>query len=106
MPRVLPRLARQLVELIRIVQVDSLNANGTGGGAGDVVAGGSGNLAEAAVGAALKYRAYAPVVDKLLQDVGLSQNGLAGLVEAAGPSGGTPWDSAVRGKPTTGPSSK
>lgn len=94
------------IDSIRIVQVDGLNANGTGGGAGDVVAGGSGNLAEAAVGAALKYRAYAPVVDKLLQDVGLSQNGLAGLVEAAGPAGGSTSDNAVRGKPSTAPSSK
>ena len=43
----------------------------------------SGNLAEQAVGAALKYRAYAPVLDQLIKEVGLSGNGLNGLVKVA-----------------------
>ena len=47
---------------------------------------GSGNLAEQAVGAALKYRAYAPVVDQLIKEVGLSGDGLSGLVKATTPA--------------------
>jgi hypothetical protein len=53
----------------------------------------SGNLAEQAVGAALKYRAYAPVLDQLIKEVGLSGNGLDGLVKAipsAAPPAGVP----------------
>ncbi|HWK50453.1 MAG TPA: hypothetical protein VNR40_11230 [Steroidobacter sp.] len=34
------------------------------------------------MGAALKYRAYAPVVDQLIKEVGLSGQGLDGLVKA------------------------
>ena len=69
-----------------VMQVDGLN-NGNGaspsGATQDGAVTPSGNLAEQAVGAALRYRAYAPVLDKLLQEVGLSQNGVAGLVAAA-----------------------
>ena len=43
----------------------------------------TGNLAEQAVGAALRYRAYAPVIDQLIKEVGLSGNGLDGLVKVA-----------------------
>jgi hypothetical protein len=48
--------------------------------------GASGNLAEQAVGAALKYRAYAPVVDQLIKEVGLSGDGLSGLMKTTAPT--------------------
>jgi uncharacterized membrane protein YqiK len=71
----------QSIDSIRIMQVDGLNTGGAGASSGDGAAGaGSGNLAEQAVGAALKYRAYAPVVDQLIKEVGLSGEGLSGLV--------------------------
>lgn len=38
------------------------------------------------MGAALKYRAYAPVLDQLIKEVGLSGNGLDGLVRAMPPA--------------------
>jgi uncharacterized membrane protein YqiK len=97
LPRIIEESVKpmQKIDGIRIVQVEGLNAgssgSGSGGGAGSVTAGaGGGNLAEQAVDAALRYRAYAPVVDQLIKDVGLSDRGLAGLVtNAAGqtPSG-------------------
>jgi len=69
------------------MQVDGLNAGGNGAHAGDGMPGPtSGNLAEQAVGAALKYRAYAPVVDQLIKEVGLSGDGLGGLVKASSPA--------------------
>ena len=72
------------IDSIRIMQVDGLNGGGGGASAHENGAiAPSGNLAEQAVGAALRYRAYAPVLDKLLQEVGLSQAGLGGLVTAA-----------------------
>jgi uncharacterized membrane protein YqiK len=76
------------IDSIRIMQVDGLN-NGGGAGSGGNGANSTtgipatGNLAEQAVGAALRYRAYAPVLDKLLNEVGLSGGGLDGLVAAA-----------------------
>jgi uncharacterized membrane protein YqiK len=69
----------QSIDSIRIMQVDGLNTGAAGGDGVPTVA--SGNLAEQAVGAALKYRAYAPVVDQLIKEVGLSGDGLSGLVK-------------------------
>jgi uncharacterized membrane protein YqiK len=83
LPKIIEESVRPMekIDSIRIMQVDGLNgAGGQGNGVENGAAAPSGNLAEQAVGAALRYRAYAPVLDKLLQDVGLSQNGLAGLV--------------------------
>ena len=88
LPKIIEESVRPMekIDSIRIMQVDGLN-NGNGASPSGVTADGalapSGNLAEQAVGAALRYRAYAPVLDKLLQEVGLSQNGVAGLVAAA-----------------------
>jgi uncharacterized membrane protein YqiK len=67
------------IEGIRIMQVDGLNGGGGSGGASGQT-GAGGNLAEQAVEAALRYRAYAPVIDQLVKEVGLSDRGIAGLV--------------------------
>lgn len=85
LPKIIEEAVRpmQSIDSIRIMQVDGLNTGAAGAQTGDHTAGsGSGNLAEQAVGAALKYRAYAPVVDQLIKEVGLSSNGLEGLVKA------------------------
>jgi len=66
--------------------VEGLNTGAANGAADGIPNGGSGNLAEQAVGAALKYRAYAPVVDQLIKEVGLSGDGLSGLVKVATPA--------------------
>ncbi|MBB6092464.1 putative membrane protein YqiK [Povalibacter uvarum] len=86
LPRIIEQAVKpmQSIDSIRIMQVDGLNTGAAGAQAGDgAPAAGSGNLAEQAVGAALKYRAYAPVVDQLIKEVGLSGDGLAGLVKSA-----------------------
>jgi uncharacterized membrane protein YqiK len=103
LPRIIEEAVRPMerIDSIRIMQVEGLNGGGSNGAAGVHENGAvapSGNLAEQAVGAALRYRAYAPVLDKLLQEVGLSQGGLSGLVANAqghvmpnsGPAGAAP----------------
>jgi len=95
LPRIIEEAVRpmQNIDSIRIMQVDGLNTGAAGAQAGDALGGnGSGNLAEQAVGAALKYRAYAPVLDQLIKEVGLSGNGLDGLVKAT---------SAIAAEPVT-----
>jgi uncharacterized membrane protein YqiK len=84
LPKIIEESVRpmQNIDSIRIMQVDGLNS-GAPGGVSNGESAGSGNLAEQAVGAALRYRAYAPVVDNLLKEVGLSANGLDGLIAAA-----------------------
>ncbi len=72
--QILPDIIREAakpmeaIDSIRIVQVEGLNGGG-GGGGGD--GGGDGNLADAAMKAALRYRAQAPIVDNLLRELGL-----------------------------------
>jgi uncharacterized membrane protein YqiK len=88
LPRIIEQAVKpmQNIDSIRIMQVDGLNTGAAAANAGDgVTSAGSGNLAEQAVGAALKYRAYAPVVDQLIKEVGLSGDGLNGLVNTPTP---------------------
>jgi uncharacterized membrane protein YqiK len=87
LPKIIEEAVRPMekIDSIRIMQVDGLNGAGSNGAEvhGNGAVAPPGNLAEQAVGAALRYRAYAPVLDKLLQEVGLSQTGLGGLVTTA-----------------------
>jgi uncharacterized membrane protein YqiK len=74
--KILPDIIREsakpmeAIDSIRIVQVEGLSGvqQGGGGTAGPV---GEQNLADAAMNAALRYRAQAPVVDNLLRELGL-----------------------------------
>jgi uncharacterized membrane protein YqiK len=86
LPKIIEESVRPMekIDSIRIMQVDGLKSGG--GGAGSAAApDGGGNLAEQAVGAALRYRAYAPVLDKLLQEVGLAEQGINGLLGSVQP---------------------
>lgn len=92
LPRIIEQAVKpmQSIDSIRIMQVDGLNTGAAAAnGNGEPVAP-SGNLAEQAVGAALRYRAYAPVLDQLIKEVGLSGDGLSGLVKEAPPAGTLP----------------
>lgn len=87
LPKIIEEAVRpmQNIDSIRIMQVDGLNTGGGSANGHDSAVTPSGNLAEQAVGAALKYRAYAPVVDQLIKEVGLSGDGLSGLVKVTAP---------------------
>jgi len=74
------------IDGIKIVQVDGLVK---GGGNGAVAGGnGGGSLADQAVAAALSYRAQQPIVDALLQEIGLKGGTLAGLADGVKPMAG------------------
>ncbi len=85
--KVLPELIREsakpleAIDSIKIVQVDGLTqkVGGNGSGSGGY-GGGTGNLAQDAVTAALAYRAQAPVLDGLMKELGLDGSSLEGLV--------------------------
>lgn len=70
------------IEGIKIVQVDGLNRGGAGNSTGAGSAAAGGNLAEQALSAALSYRTHAPILDSLLQEVGLSGGSLNALTAA------------------------
>ncbi|BCO27516.1 inner membrane protein YqiK [Rhodoferax lithotrophicus] len=69
------------IDGIKIVQVDGLNrgSHGASGTAG--AAPGGGNLAEQAVAAALTYRAQQPILDAVLNEIGIKGGDLNGLIQ-------------------------
>jgi uncharacterized membrane protein YqiK len=70
------------IEGIKIVQVDGLNRGAGNGGQTGGTGGGGGNLAEQAVAAALAYRAQQPILDAVLNEIGMKGGDLHGLVES------------------------
>jgi uncharacterized membrane protein YqiK len=87
--KVLPEVIREAskpleaIDSIKIVQVDGLTGRG-GVGAGAANDGdGERNLANAAVSAALRYRAQAPVIDGLMKELGFDGSSLDTLVASA-----------------------
>ena len=86
--KVLPDLVREAakpmeaIDSIKIVQVDGITGGSTGSD-GLASVGGDQNLANAAVSAALRYRAQAPVIDGLMKELGLDGSSLDALVKGA-----------------------
>lgn len=68
------------IEGIKIIQVDGLNRGGAGSEATTGAKDG-GNLAEQALSAALAYRTQAPLIDSLLNEIGISGGSLSALSE-------------------------
>lgn len=60
------------IEGIKIIQVEGLGGGSNGSGGGD---GQSGSLADQLVSSALRYRSQAPLVDALMEEVGLKGGG-------------------------------
>jgi uncharacterized membrane protein YqiK len=69
------------IEGIKILHVDGLN--GGSAGSNGAANGHSSGLADQAVDAALRYRSQAPLIDALLNELGLSGSSLSGLVSSA-----------------------
>ncbi|MEO0551214.1 MAG: flotillin domain-containing protein [Pseudomonadota bacterium] len=67
------------IEGIKILHVDGLN--GSSGGAGAAAGPEGGNVADQAVNAALRYRAQVPLLDSLLNELGLNSEDFGAIVE-------------------------
>ena len=83
LPNIIRESVRPMEQIdgIKIVQVDGLNG-GASAGKGDgnsAASGGSVNLADQVVNSALRYRGQAPLIDSLLQEVGLDAGDINGL---------------------------
>ncbi len=71
------------IDSIKIVQVDGLNRGNVGTSDSEgKIGSGNGNLAEQAVSAALAYRAQQPILDAVLNEIGMKGGDLQGLVAA------------------------
>jgi uncharacterized membrane protein YqiK len=79
LPRIIAESAKPMEQIsdIKILQVDGLNGHGSSAGGEGASTGGG--LADQAVGAALRYRTQAPLVDALMAELGLKAGDLSGL---------------------------
>lgn len=86
LPRIIEQSVKPMehIDGIKILHVDGLNGS-SNGGAGNG-AGANGGLADQAVNAALRYRAQAPLLDALMNELGLKGDSLEGLTGAVLPS--------------------
>ncbi|TVQ38357.1 MAG: flotillin family protein [Wenzhouxiangella sp.] len=72
------------IDGIKIIDVRGMNQGGSGGDGNGNAGGGDGNLARSVVDQALRYRAQRPLVDSLLNEVGLGDLAdLSGMVGEA-----------------------
>jgi len=71
----------QNIDGIKILHVDGLNGSSHGGGAAGGGEGSGVGIADQAVNAALRYRTQAPLIDSLMQELGINGIDLSGLAE-------------------------
>lgn len=84
----LPHIIQQAVkpmekiDSIRIFQVNGLGQDGSSGQAGEAGAGKAGTFPEQVVNSALQYQIAKPIIDAVMKDAGLNNNGITGITEA------------------------
>ncbi|QGX39675.1 flotillin family protein [Permianibacter aggregans] len=81
----LPEIIRESVKpMEQISDIKILQVNGLNGGTtvnGEATQNGDGSLADQVVNSALRYRAQAPLLDSLLQEIGIKANDINGLTK-------------------------
>jgi len=96
LPRILEQAVRPMekIESIRIFQVSGLPGAGDGSGSG--TPGSDATFPEQVMNSALRYQVAKPIVDAVMKDAGLSNEGITGVAQALSgmlnkaPSGATP----------------
>ena len=68
-------------QIDKISILDARGLHGDGGGADG--AGGTGNLADSAVAAAMRYRVGGPLIDALMAELGMNGGSLNGMLAGA-----------------------
>lgn len=84
----LPQIIQQAVkpmekiDSIRIFQVNGLGQDGSNGQAGEAGSGKAGTFPEQVVNSALQYQIAKPIIDAVMKDAGLNNNGITGITES------------------------
>ncbi len=98
--KALPQIIEQSVKPIenidgiKILQVDGLN--GAAGGHANGAGGSGGGVADQAVAAALRYRSQAPLIDALMNELGINGGDLSGLARSSLVEGGEDHQAVVQ----------
>lgn len=83
LPGIIAAAAKPMEQIDKISILDARGLHGEAGAADG--AAGSGNLADAAVAAAMKYRVGGPLIDALMAELGMSGGSVDGLLSGAAP---------------------
>ncbi|MDQ3080380.1 MAG: hypothetical protein M3R03_10355, partial [Pseudomonadota bacterium] len=95
LPSIIAAASKPMENIDRISIVDARGLHGEQG-ASDTNGGGSGNLADAAVAAAMRYRVGGPLIDSLMAELGMDGSSLNGML-----SGGSVPVQALGGRPAS-----
>lgn len=74
------------IDGIKIIQVDGLNGGVAANNSSGTEASTNGNLADQVVNSALRYRGQAPLIDSLLNEIGMKSEDIQGLTNAIKPA--------------------
>jgi uncharacterized membrane protein YqiK len=79
LPAIISAASKPMENIDKISIVDARGLHGENGSA-DSIGGGSGNLADAAVAAAMRYRVGGPLIDSLMAELGMDGSSLNGML--------------------------
>lgn len=83
LPAIIAAASKPMEQIDKISIVDARGLHGDNGGADAAV--GDGNLADAAVAAAMRYRVGGPLIDALMAELGMTGGSLNGMLAGAPP---------------------
>lgn len=84
LPGIIAAAAKPMEQIDRISILDARGLHGEAGAADGSA--GTGNLADAAVAAAMKYRVGGPLIDALMGEIGMSGGTVGGMLSGASPA--------------------
>lgn len=93
LPAIIAAASKPMEQIDKISIVD---ARGLHGESSDGATAGTGNLADAAVAAAMRYRVGGPLIDALMAELGMTGGSLNGMLAGAGSPGGDATGTAGR----------
>jgi uncharacterized membrane protein YqiK len=96
LPGIIAAAAKPMEQIDKISILDARGLHGDAGAPDG--AGGTGNLADAAVAAAMKYRVGGPLIDGLMAELGMTGSSVDGLLAGAAPRPAVPVPSARTGE--------
>ena len=99
LPAIIAAAAKPMENIDRISILDARGLHGDGAAEGGT-GGGQGNLADAAVAAAMRYRVGGPLIDGLMAELGIAGGSLNGLMAGSSGEPGTSPDAPTGARDT------
>jgi flotillin len=94
LPAIIAAASKPMENIDKISIVDARGLHGDGGSE-SAAGGGQGNLADAAVAAAMRYRVGGPLIDGLMAELGMTGSSLNGMLAGSGAEATAPRTSST-----------